>query len=235
MQMLERLAVAAACLLALTAQPLLAQVGTPQGQVSQVLEAGDVHLPGSRVYVFVGKTGFGHEHAIVGQLKAGRLRMDLPQDSGQLVFDMASFTADADAARQYVGLQGTTDATTQQQVTANMVGPDVLGVQQFPTAVFTVRSITPLPQPSSRKLPQYQLNGDFTLHGVTQPIQLAADVEEKDGWLHLRGGFNMLQTSFGIRPYAKAFGAVGVTDQLTVWGDLWLAKQRQVIPPPANR
>jgi polyisoprenoid-binding protein YceI len=225
--------VTALALLGFIAAKLVAQNGTiqsPQAQAAgpQTYEPGDVYLPGSRVYVFVGKTGFGHEHGVVGQLQQGRIELDVPQNSGQLVFNMKSFVADVDAARKYVGLSGTTDASTQQQVTSNMQGPDVLDVQRYPNATFTVRSVTRLPQPSANGLPQYQLAGDFTLHGATQPIQVLAEAEEKPPWIHLRGGFTMQQTQFGITPFAKAFGAVGVTDQLKVWGDLWLSKERQV-------
>ena len=48
------------------------QPGGSAGQASrsapadqQVLEAGDVHLGNSRVYVHVGKTGLGHEHGVM--------------------------------------------------------------------------------------------------------------------------------------------------------------------------
>lgn len=201
---------------------------------AQTLEAGDVYLPSSRVYVSVGKTGLGHEHAVVGQLSRGRLRLDVPQNSGQLVFDMRTFAADTDAARKSVGLEGTTDASTQQQVNANMLGPDVLDVAHYPTAALNVRAVSRLPQASSRGLPQYQLDGDLTLHGVSQPIQVVADAEERNGWIHLRGGFTMLQSRFGITPFSKAFGAIGVADQLTVWGDLWLTKDRQVVTPSTS-
>lgn len=194
-----------------------------------VYEPGDVFLPGSRVYVSVGKTGFGHEHAIIGQLKSGRLRLDLTQQSGQLVFDLQSFTADNDIARKYIGLKGTTDSQTQRDVTANMQGSAVLDVARYPTATFQVLSIAPLSQSSARGLPQVQLTGDFTLHGTTQRIAIAADTEEANGWIHLRGGFTMRQTQYGITPFTKAFGAVGVSDQITVWGDVWLSKSRQEI------
>lgn len=200
---------------------------------AQTLEAGDVYLSSSRVYVSVGKTGFGHEHAVVGQLSQGRLRLDVPQNSGQLVFDMRTFAADTDAARQVIGLEGTTDASTQQQVNANMLGPDVLDVAHYPTAAFNVRTVTRLPQPNARGLTQYQLDGDLTLHGVSQPIRIVAEAEERNQWIHLRGGFNLVQTHFGITPFSKAFGAIGVADQLTVWGDLWLSKERQVVTPAA--
>ena len=47
--------------------------------------------------------------------------------------------------------------------------------------------------------------------------------------MHLRGGFTLLQSQFGITPFTKAFGAVGVADELKVYGDLWVANQRQVV------
>jgi polyisoprenoid-binding protein YceI len=197
---------------------------------TSVFEAGDVYLPSSRVYIFVGKTGFGHEHGVVGRLKSGRVRLDVPQQSGQLVFDMRSFVADTEEARKFVGLDGTTDASTQREVNANMQGNAVLDVARYPVSTFTMSSVTRLPQLSSRGLPQYQFVGDFTLHGATQRIQVVADAEEKNGWIHLRGGFTMQQSQFGITPFTKAFGALGVTDQLKVWGDVWLSKERQMVP-----
>jgi len=197
---------------------------------SKVYDPGDVYLSSSRVFVLVGKTGLGHEHGVVGRLKSGRLRLDMAQQSGQLVFDMQSFVADTDAARNYVGLGGSSDASTQRDVTANMLSKAVLDTARFPTATFTVVKVTSLAQRSARGLPKYQLDGDFTLHGVTRRIQVVADTEEKDGWTHLRGGFSMLQSQFGITPFSKAFGAVGVTDQLRVWGDFWIAKNRQNVP-----
>jgi YceI-like domain len=224
----------AICALAISVPSANAQTVAPgatatPGQNAQVYEPGDLYLPGCRVYVLVGKTGFGHEHGVVGQLQQGRLRLDAPQNSGQLVFEMRSFLADVDTARKYVGLPGTTDASTQQQVTSNMQGSDVLDVARFPTASFTIQTVQQLPQPSAKGLTQYQISGDFNLHGVTQPLQVIAEAEEQGGWVHLRGGFTMLQSQFGMTPYTKAFGALGVTDELKVWGDLWIAKQRQTM------
>jgi hypothetical protein len=194
-------------------------------------EPGDLYLPGSRVYVLVDKTGFGHQHGVIGQIKQGRIRLDVPQDSGQLVLDLATFAADPDLARQYVGLTGTEDASSQQQVTANMLSADVLDVAHYPTATLQIKLIAPLPNVSQRGFPQYQLDGDFTLHGVTQPIHVIADAEQNGAWTHLRGGFSILQTQYRITPFTKALGAVGVADQLQIYGDLWLSKDRQTVPP----
>jgi hypothetical protein len=211
-------------------------VGPTVATAQTVYEAGDVYLPGSRVYVFVGKgkSGLGHEHGVVGQLKQGRVNLNAPRDAGSLVFDMASFAADTPDARKYIGLEGQIDASMQQQVNTNMRGQAVLDVAQFPTASFSIKEIAPLPEQSKRGLPQYRITGDFSLHGMTRPIQVVADAEDRGGWMHIRGGFNMLQSQYGITPFTKALGVIGVSDQLTVWGDVWLAKQRQVVSRPVT-
>jgi polyisoprenoid-binding protein YceI len=218
-----------ATLVAAAPSVVCAQAVAPPAAATTVYNPGDAFLPGCRVYAFVGKTGFGHEHGVVGQLQQGRLDLAAAKDAGQLVFDMQSFTADTDVARQYVGLSGATPAATRQEVRANMLGSAVLDAAHYPTASLVVRTLTKLPQPSTKGLPQYQLGGDFTLHGVTRPIQVVAEAEQQKGWLHLRGGFTMLQSQFGITPFTKAFGAVGVADELKVYGDLWFARERQEV------
>lgn len=201
----------------------------------QILETGDVHLGNSRVYVHVSKAGLGHEHGVEGRLQSGHVRWDVARGDGDMVFDMQSFRADTDEARKYVGLSGTTDPGTQQKVTANMLGADVLNVREFPTARFHIKTIEQLDQKSRRGLSQYRLLGDFTLQSVTRPIQVVAETEQQGGWLHLRGGFSILQTDFGMTPFSRAFGAIGVADQLQIWGDLWIAQQRMAIrPQPAT-
>jgi hypothetical protein len=229
----------AKCCACFAQQPVIGSAPV-QSAGQQVLEAGDLYLPNSHVYVFVGKTGLGHEHGVIGQLKQGHINLAAPagaaqREAGSLVFDMGSFTADTPEARKFVGLEQSGESKTQQHmVDSNMHGSGVLDVAKFPTATFTIKQIKKMDQPSQRKLPQVELNGDFTLHGVTRPIQVVAEVDDKDQWTHLMGGFKMLQTQFGITPFKKALGAVGVTDQLTVWGDLWIAKQRLTATPAAT-
>lgn len=200
-------------------QPI--QAAEPQ----KTLAAGEVDPTISRAYIFVGKTGLGHEHAVVGAVRSGKIDLGAEKDAGEVVFDMRTFTADSPEARQYIGLGGATAASTRQEVTANMLGPSVLDAGRFPTATFKVSSAMPLKQPNRNGKSQYQLDGKFTLHGVTQPLRLIVEADEVQGKVHLRGSFAIFQTSFGIRPFSKAFGAVGVTDQLTIHGDLWLGKK----------
>lgn len=174
----------------------------------------------SRVYVRVGATGLGHEHGVVGQLRSGHIRLGASDEAGRLVFDMASFRADTDEARSYVGLAGQTDASTQQQVTANMLGGAVLDVARYPTAEIALRSAA---LAADQGPGVYLIDGQFTLHGQSRPLRFYARAETSEGLVRLRGRFAILQTQYGIRPYRKLLGAVGVADELQIWGDVWLA------------
>jgi polyisoprenoid-binding protein YceI len=175
----------------------------------------------SRVFIFVDKTGFGHQHAVVGRLKGGFLRV-AKESAGKILFDMPSFRADVQEARRRVGLEGAASEQEQEQVTANMLGASVLDVAQFPTALFTVATVRRFDERNPTGMPQYSLDGDFTLHGVTRRINVTATGEKERGFLHLKGNFPLRQTDYGIRPFKKALGAVGVADVLTVYADLWI-------------
>lgn len=186
---------------------------------------GGVELKTSRVYAFVGKTGLGHEHAVIGTLTSGELHLGREKDAGKLVFDMRSFVADTPEARQYVGLKGETDRATQQKVNSNMLGPAVLNVASFPTATFAVTSIKKQ-RDFKDGAAGYQFEGGFTLRGVARKIRFTALDEPKKGWRHLRGRFTIRQTDFGITPFTTALGAVGVADELTIFGDLWVRPEQ---------
>lgn len=192
------------------------------GEAERVpLVPGEINIAASRVYVFVDKTGFGHQHAVEGRLREGGLRIT-GRSAGRMVFDMQSFRADTLGARRYVGLKGEIDAKTQQDVTTTMTGADILDVQRFPTATFDVASLRELETRGKSGKAQYRLEGEFTLHGTKRPLRFVADGTAERGHVHFKGSFRLRQTDFKIPPYKKALGAVGVADVLTVYGDIWI-------------
>lgn len=194
---------------------------------------GEFALNHSYVYMFVGKVGLGHEHGVMGKLSAGKLRLGARESAGRIVFDMQSFTADTDQARKYVGLSGTTSAGTREQVNTNMLGAKVLHVSQFPTATFDIDSAPCVSGPVDGKS-VYELNGNLTLHGTTRPLRIKAEVTpDKNGYLHVRCGFVLSQSEFGITPFTKALGAIGVADELKVYGDAWLRPETPLATQPA--
>ena len=207
------------------AQPQQASIGRKQAETARAeqLEPHQISVQKSRVYIFVDKTGLGHPHGVEGRLKSGSLILGAGEEAGELVFDMNSFDADTDAARRYVGLSGSTDASTRRQVNDNMKNISILNVGQFPTATFAIKSATLLEKKSRTGAPLYELTGEFTLRGKTRPIKFEAEAEQKDNMTHVHGRFAMLQTQYGITPFRKALGAVGVADQLIIHGDLWIA------------
>ena len=187
---------------------------------------GDVDLDRSRVYVFVGRTGLGHEHGVEGKLKSGHIDWGAKSGSGELEFDLESFEADTADARKYVGLEGEVKDSTRQQVTKTMQGASVLNVEKFPTARFVIETVAPLKKSKADAPPEWQLDGEFTLHGETKPLRVVARAEESKGMLHVRGRFAVLQTQYGIKPYSKGLGAIGVADELQIWGDVWIHRAK---------
>ncbi len=209
------------CVNAIAQGPALGAIQNSQAAPSYA--AGDVYLDASRVYVKVDKKGFGHFHGVVGRIASGNLQLGAAEHAGQVVFDMTTFRADTPAARKYVGLEGETSEATQSEVTANMLGEKILNVERFATATFTIDSALPAAQPSRDGHPQYELIGSLELHGATVPVRFLVEVQPKNGWHHVRGGLPLKQTNFGITPFSKAFGAIGVADTVQVWGDIWVA------------
>lgn len=184
---------------------------------------GEVEVEHSRVYVFVDKTGLGHQHGVEARLVSGTLALGATENAGRLVFDMKSFDADTDRARQYVGLSGSTDPGTRSAVNTNMRGSAILDVNRYPTAAFDISSAAATGRQGPQGLPIYSLQGRFTLHGKTRPLAIDVEAEQVRGWWHVRGNFVIRQTDFGITPYSKAFGAIGVADPLRIFGDLFVA------------
>lgn len=194
---------------------------TRQETETPPLEPGQIDLQQSRVYVYVDKTGLGHEHGIEGKIRSGAIQLGARADAGSIEFDMTSFVVDTDRARKYVGLEGSTSAATRQQVNKNMLGAAVLDVARYPTASFAV--VSALHKQTKQGKPVVELKGDFTLHGTTRPLTLRAELVQKGDQWNLRGSFSIQQTDFGITPYTAALGTVGVADRLKIFGDLWIA------------
>jgi len=190
---------------------------------AKALAAGDIDPVASRIYVRVGKRRLGHEHGVEGLVKSGHLNLAATENVGEIVFDTKSFKADSDAARKFVGLESTTDADEQVEVTKTMTGKGVLDVAKYPTATFTVTTCKRVVEETADGNPSYELKGDFNLHGKQQPLAFTASiVETKDGKQRLSGKFTIKQTDYGITPYSAVGGLVAVTDELKISGELWV-------------
>jgi polyisoprenoid-binding protein YceI len=222
-------------LLALAAG-LLSVGRAEQGQTGGTGNRGSgFQIETSRVYIFVGKVGLGHEHAVVGKLKSGTVQLGASRQAGEIVFDMSTFAADTYEAREYFGMEHTVPEGRRKEVSDNMKGADVLDVRKHPTATFKIESALPLNRKSGDGNPMYCLDGEFTLHGHKRPLKIDAEISEQNDGYRLIGSFKIKQTDYGIRPFSKAFGAVGVTDELTIHGDLVVTRTRTAQSAAAKR
>lgn len=198
----------------------------PPGRKEAPLEPGEIDTDRSRVFIFVGKTGFGHEHAIEGHIKSGEVHLR-GRNAGTIEFDLSSFVADTPAARSYLKLKGEIPDSTRRKVTQNMQSAEVLDVQSFPTATFEIdsaRAVTAEGKKSGTM--DFELQGNFTLHGETHKLTIRArPTPQKDGTVRLTGQFEILQTDFGITPFTAGLGTIGVANRLTIYGDLYLAAE----------
>jgi polyisoprenoid-binding protein YceI len=108
-----------------------------------------------------------------------------------------TFQVDTARARQYVGLDFKVPSDAR-KVTCNMLGSDILDVARYPRAVYSITSVQPVDSQPAGQPGRYQIEGQFTLHGTTQPVQFVAVVESTDrpGALRMRGMFSILQTAY---------------------------------------
>jgi polyisoprenoid-binding protein YceI len=81
---------------------------------------------------------------------------------------------------------------------AHLRSPDFFDADQFPTATFESRRITHLGGE------RYEVEGDLTLHGVSRPVTLQAELSEfiDDPWGNRRAGISVSgeinRTDFGL-------------------------------------
>jgi polyisoprenoid-binding protein YceI len=69
------------------------------------------------------------------------------------------------------------------------------------------------------------LTGKLTLHGQTQPQQIAAQVLVSGDQMSASGEFSVRQSSFGIKPVSVAGGTMKIKDDVKVTFDFVARKK----------
>ncbi len=166
----------------------------------------------SQVAIEVGKAGVfgfaGHAHQIVAPAMHGAIVLDVADWRRSTV----SVEFDSAALRVSPTTESPSDLPAVQQV---MLGDRVLDVRRFPTVAFRSRHVTVTPTGANSA--DVQVEGDFTLHGVTRPVTVrAASVLDASGTLTTRGAFAIKQTDFNIQPVTAAAGSIRVKDVVDV-------------------
>lgn len=84
-----------------------------------------------------------------------------------------------------------------------------LAAQRFPVIEFHCHDV-------SKSAAGYRLAGELTIHGTTNPVEVALHVEDRGATWHMSADTEVRQTDFRVKPYSMMMGALKVADVVTV-------------------
>jgi polyisoprenoid-binding protein YceI len=178
---------------------LIPCVDSAAGQLSLIDTAHSkllVHVSKSGVF-----SGFADNHEVEARIAEG----SLDTKAGQLRLSVDS--------RQMHVLDPQLSSDKRQQVQERMLGPEVLDSIRFPEITF---ESTHVEQEHEGRI---RVDGLLSLHGVTKPVSVLAQVEHG----RYTGRLALRQRDFGITPVSIAGGTVKVKDELTIEFDIHTA------------
>ncbi|MEB3237749.1 MAG: YceI family protein [Candidatus Sericytochromatia bacterium] len=164
-----------------------------------------------------------HDHVI--EATAFRGEVTIPRDGGDRAavsfeVDARSLRPDRIELRRKVGLPGSLSEGDRATVLDHMQGADQLDVARHPWIRFRSSRVLPLGSGI------WDVEGAFTLHGVTRPLRTRMTVGQEGGRLRARGNFRLLTSNYGIRPYEALGGLLKNKDQVDIQLDLVLESSR---------
>jgi len=154
--------------------------------------------------VFTFKEGLLSKIAHDLKVSVTRFSIDLSPSSVRAEFDASSLrvvTAMKDGKENPDALSDGDKAKIGDQI-----AKEVLHADQHPSVVFTSRSVTP------RADGGYNIVGELSLHGVTQPLQAETQVEANRQVVSLE----LHQPDYGITPFKAMMGTLKVKAEVIV-------------------
>lgn len=92
---------------------------------------------------------------------------------------------------------------------------DALKAEKHPNISFKLLSATPTSNSANKSV--FKVTGELTISGTTKQIEMTANATKNaDGSVIITGTQNLKMTQFGLKPPSFMFGALKVTDNLTI-------------------
>ena len=95
---------------------------------------------------------------------------------------------------------------------------EVLEITKFPEITFKSSSVNATKSGEGQY--QARISGEISLHGVSRPLAITAQLEFGDKLLRAKGAFALKQSAFGIKPVSVAGGTIKVKDELKFTFDI---------------
>ncbi len=169
----------------------------------------------SRISVHVRRAGalssFLHDHDFLATRFGGDLALD-ENDPSRVSLRV---TVAADSLREAPGSALSADdvRTVEEQVR----GPRILDAARFPRIDFLATRFEPAERVAvGGGALQGDLVGTLTLHGVTRVVRVPVAATVTPAGVRARGGFDLRQSDFAIKPYKKAWGSIAIHDTVHV-------------------
>jgi polyisoprenoid-binding protein YceI len=171
----------------------------------------------SEVAIEVRRSGalarLGHNHVVTADGIDGSiwLHRNLARCGFHIVVPVARLVVDDDAARRAAGdgfpldLSAADKAATRR----NMLRAEVLDGDDYPGITLASRKLS-----GARSSPVARVA--ITIRDATRELDVPVAVTVEGRRLDARGAFTLNQTDFGITPFAAAFGALAIQDELRI-------------------
>ena len=154
---------------------------------------------------------FGHPHVIGGAVLSGRIGLSESAADAWLDIevDVNALEVDRPEWRIAEGFEPELEADAIRDTRANMLSPDVLDAEGFPT--ISLRAI-------GWNGPDWAAHVDvyIQLRDQIRRVRIPVHVERQGERIEASGVFVMRQTDFGITPFSALSGALSVADELTL-------------------
>ncbi|MHC2993801.1 lipid-binding protein [Pontibacter sp. HJ8] len=149
------------------------------------------------------------EHMGGLSLKSGQLNVEKNKvTGGTFVIDMASITC-----------TDIKDAGMNGKLVGHLKSDDFFGVEKHPTATFNITDLKPIAKAAAGQ-PNYNVKGNLTIKGITNPVAFPATVTVKDGVATAKADVTVDRTKYDIRYRSSNFfedlGDKAIYDEFTV-------------------
>ncbi|MCC9138892.1 YceI family protein [Pontibacter silvestris] len=186
-----------------------ASAATGEGEVYNV-------VPAQSEVTWNGKKVAG-EHSGNIEMQGGELTVaDGEVTGGTFTIDMASIT--------------NTDITDEEQngkLVGHLKSDDFFGVEKYPTATFTITSISPI-EGAVAGQPNYNVEGDLTIKDKTNKVSFPATVSVNDNVATAKADVTVDRAKYDVRYGSNSFfdnlGDKAIEDEFTVSFDLTAQK-----------
>lgn len=106
----------------------------------------------------------------------------------------------------------------QKQIINKGAHDEVLEVSKYPEITFKSTSVTGRMKPDRQF--EAKIAGDLTLHGVTRPIEILAQVMVSGGTLHATGGFSINRSDYKVKTHSIKGGTIRVRNKISFEFDI---------------